>query len=310
MFEESKNSKDTKIDPSVSLRDNSFFLSYSKTSKLITALYMVTDVLDESEPIRHRLRTLGIEIITDTSLKLKNVFVLNKYRYLVGDLTRKIQEVLSLLDIAYSLGMISGMNFNILQTEFITLKKSVGESKGDPYISDILKDAEPLQKDTYTRETTYQKDISEEVFSPKGQSMGQEKTRIGVQRAEDLLKTLSEKMKEPSGKDYFYKSNTPDFNVLKNKRREEIIFIIKNKVMDNYDLDGLTLKEIKDMAKGILVSCGEKTLQRELNSMVTDGILRKTGQKRWSKYSLNNTNAFLKRTKSLLNGNGNGNGIK
>jgi hypothetical protein len=35
-----------------------------------------------------------------------------------------------------------------------------------------------------------------------------------------------------------------------------------------------------------IVSCGEKTLQRELVSMVKDGVLKKLGEKRWSRYML------------------------
>src|SRR5665647_23369 len=39
--------------------------SYTKASKLVTALYMVTDVMDKDEPIRNKLRNLGAEIISD-----------------------------------------------------------------------------------------------------------------------------------------------------------------------------------------------------------------------------------------------------
>ena len=38
-------------------------LSYTKTHKLVTALYMVTDIIDKEEPIRNKLRILGVEII-------------------------------------------------------------------------------------------------------------------------------------------------------------------------------------------------------------------------------------------------------
>jgi hypothetical protein len=35
-----------------------------------------------------------------------------------------------------------------------------------------------------------------------------------------------------------------------------------------------------------LISCSEKTLQRELVSMVKNGVLDKMGEKRWSRYFL------------------------
>ena len=40
-------------------------MSYTKTDKLITALYMVTDIIDRDEPLRNKLRTLGVEILSD-----------------------------------------------------------------------------------------------------------------------------------------------------------------------------------------------------------------------------------------------------
>ena len=74
--------------------------------------------------------------------------------------------------------------------------------------------------------------------------------------------------------------------ILKNKRREEIILAIKDKIKDKVNFDGATISDIKSIGHGVLTLCGEKTLQRELVSMVSDGVLKKTGEKRWSKYSL------------------------
>ena len=42
---------------------------------------------------------------------------------------------------------------------------------------------------------------------------------------------------------------------------------------------------IKDFAKNIK-DCSDKTIQRELISMVTSGVLKKEGERRWSKYFL------------------------
>src|SRR3989338_10874956 len=78
-----KKLKDTYKNP---LKDTSFVLSpvvppwldhsgsYSKVHKLITALYIVTDIIDKEEPIRNKLRILGIEILSDTSSMSKTLF--------------------------------------------------------------------------------------------------------------------------------------------------------------------------------------------------------------------------------------------
>jgi len=65
--------------------------------------------------------------------------------------------------------------------------------------------------------------------------------------------------------------------VVKDKgNRQEIILSLLKK---NKDLG------IKDFATSIS-GCSEKTIQRELASLVSKGLITKTGEKRWSKYSL------------------------
>ncbi|MDO8590061.1 MAG: hypothetical protein Q7R69_02215 [bacterium] len=64
-------------------------------------------------------------------------------------------------------------------------------------------------------------------------------------------------------------------SVKKNSRQGIIITLLKRKreVM------------IKDVSS-LISDCSEKTIQRELSLMVRAGILRKMGEKRWSRYTL------------------------
>ena len=97
---------------------------YSKTNKLITALYMVTDIMDKEEPLRNKLRTLGVNIISDTPpLQYSGEGRGEVFKI------RFITELISLLDIASAIGIISEMNHNILRKEFLKLKKSITEVK-------------------------------------------------------------------------------------------------------------------------------------------------------------------------------------
>lgn len=59
------------------------------------------------------------------------------------------------------------------------------------------------------------------------------------------------------------------------ERRNVIFAIVKSKVNPS----------IKDIAEGV-VGCSEKTVQRELLDMVASGLLKKEGERRWSRYSL------------------------
>ena len=61
----------------------------------------------------------------------------------------------------------------------------------------------------------------------------------------------------------------------KNERQQIILDIIK-------EIGESSIKDISDNIK----DCSEKTIQRELLSMVANGVLKKEGERRWSKYYL------------------------
>lgn len=75
-------------------------------------------------------------------------------------------------------------------------------------------------------------------------------------------------------------NNREKIDSLKAERRAEILSIIKDNGIP------ATITDIKSRARGPLASQSEKTLQRELFAMVIEGVLNKTGEKRWSRYSL------------------------
>ncbi len=64
-------------------------------------------------------------------------------------------------------------------------------------------------------------------------------------------------------------------SVKKNSRQSIIISILKRK-------REIMIKDVTPLISG----CSEKTIQRELSGMVASGVLRKVGEKRWSRYSL------------------------
>ena len=63
--------------------------------------------------------------------------------------------------------------------------------------------------------------------------------------------------------------------VKKNSRQSTIINLLKRK-------KEIMIKDVSPLIDG----CSEKTIQRELMSMVHSGTLKKVGEKRWSRYSL------------------------
>ncbi len=272
MFRDEKSLKDFRTSQEIAIKDKLISISHTKSSKLISALFMVTDIMDSTEPLRSRLRTLGVEIISDIYTKPTSV-------------ESKIQEIVSFLDIALTVNLISEMNANILRKEFLMLLESVKNylQARSGWIGDLLSEPDDVE--------TTGKLVQSESFS-RNQSLrtykGHTSTRIGVQKGSTLMKALKDIKLDVSDKSHSVVSDgSKNYDMLKKARREDIISILKT------DEQGFTITDIKIKAKGLpdkfsaLISCGEKTLQRELVSMVRDGVLKKMGEKRWSRYSIN-----------------------
>lgn len=297
MFGEEKNLKDT---PKDSIKDtlsvpvpyqaSSFGLgSYTKTNKLITALYMVTDIIDKDEPLRNKLRTLGTGIISDTYLIKQD-----HTGHTTSLMSNKVQEIMSFLDIAAAMNIISEMNCNILRKEFFELNESIlsaqaGKESMDTNKIKVLNGQVDLVE-FFANPPLLDKEgagggnslITTSPFRPssstrrRGDAKGH--TSIGVQKGSTLLKALGKIQMSNN-----LQGNTllvRDFDILKKQRRAEITNFITKKG------GNVTITDIKNGVQGSLISSSEKTLQRELVSMVKDGVLNKTGEKRWSRYFL------------------------
>ncbi len=273
MLGENKNLKDTSKDSikdtssaSTSLtmpwRDQAGY--FNKINKLITALYIVTDTMEKDEPLRLKLRTFGVEILSDIASLPKGTF---------GNLDEKITAILSLLNIAFDVRMVSEMNFNILKKEFLEMKQSIQEftKRNNAWLEEFINTSSPFQGKTeegFLKNSPHPNPL---LIKERGQEISKgQGTRIGVQKGSTLMKALNK-----------VESGNNNFEIIKKQRRESIIKIIKNKPI------GASIKDIILAVRNLGEEMGEKTLQRELVSMVKDNVLKKTGEKRWSLYFIN-----------------------
>ncbi|MCX6757896.1 MAG: hypothetical protein NTZ44_03400 [Candidatus Nomurabacteria bacterium] len=285
MLDENNNLKDSTSDVANSYRTDVslsvFNLSYKKTNKLISALYMVTDIMDREEPLRNKLRNIGSNIVSDIhTLSLKTF---TEAVQAVSVTKERISEIVSFLDIASSVGMISEMNCNILKKEFFELKQSIIDHSQNNNISlsnffaqtESISDL-PAVSDKKIDHSNGQLFKRHTPIIPPVNS--QTSTRIGVQKGSTLLRAISEKIPVVH--------NNQNFDSLKKERRDIILKIIKDMKDVHPEAGRATIKDIKDKAFGSLLSCGEKTLQRELVSMIKDKLLTRKGEKRWCKYSI------------------------
>jgi len=235
-----------------------------KTKKLTTALYMVTSFLSDNEPLKWKLRECsvllfsGISNVRNESIsEVDNVFA--EYSILVD-------EIISLLEVTTASKLISEMNYLILKKEYLILKDVINsdeymEEKSGKFIfpngffgnDNIL--PQPQEKRTILHEDEYLKKEPKTILTV----VGKQESLDTVSKGHNFNKGQNEKPMDA-----------------KVNRREVILKLFKNKKGKEF-----TIKDISHEVSG----CSEKTIQRELVSMVTEGVLKKRGERRWSRYS-------------------------
>jgi len=241
-----------------------------KTEKLVTALYLVSDCMETDDALKGKIRLLGVELLSDI-YKLSTLSPVEKQNYISISLTH-IYELLSFIEIAYTIGFISEMNTNILKKEFSGL------------VSDLKASLTKGKHFTFT--------LDEKMFElPELPSMKQSLGHTSQNFIKDKrtsFNTMSfTNNKSPlqtfqSKKTISHLPNLAD----RQDRINKIISLIKDKKDLLNNNDGVSIKDVS-LA---FTDCSEKTIQRELNSLVLKGQLKKTGAKRWSRYQLGSSN--------------------
>ena len=221
-------------------KDADFVFVHKKTEKLASAVYMVTNLFSENEPIKWMLRKKSGELMSFI-LNYKDVSESN-YADFVNSVKTRVLDLVSLLEISLKGGLISTMNFSILNREFLNLVETLNSPHSSP--------KEPIQEA-----------IPKNFFQASG---------FGSNPA---LKDNPRIMSFNPAKDTNYPTSREQF---KRSNRQNIILGLLKKKKE------LTIKDISEVIK----DCSEKTIQRELISFISAGVLKRTGERRWSKYSL------------------------
>lgn len=164
-------------------------------------------------------------------------------------LSAELLALSSILAIAKSAGLLSAMNVAILLKEVQTLLEEVAMYEEPQVALEAVPSLAEIARDA-RREPVPQ----EHVLAPSAS----QKSAMAPEAREVARK---------SG----YKGHIKD----KGNRKESILSIIESKGQS-------TIKDIAIRFRDV----SEKTIQRELIALVEDGVLKKTGERRWSTYQL------------------------
>lgn len=219
-----------------------------KVQKLTQAIYLVTSLINDNEPIKWRLREEALDILSDMTLSHDHhVSPLYKLPGLETVLL-KVNHLLSFLDVSLAANFVSEMNLLLLRKEYLLLKQSLEEKVKENNVSHLLE------------------------FSSTELSLFEQRPRLTSVALSD--RSRSEEKKPP---EYLKINQLPHKSrgIAKDSRRSVILNFLKGK-------DWTSIKDITDAVDG----CSTKTIQRELSDLVQKGVLKKKGDRRWSRYLL------------------------
>jgi hypothetical protein len=245
------------------------------------AIYMVTDSMSESEPLRVSLRVAAVDILKDdrnhSVLHLKNLLTLSAEVGIIS--TTNVQILLKAMNNMkdnvvkeYKEVDLESVFNNTLQADDIEYVPVDNEgelthvSESNPETNVITKNRSNTNPSTNTSQEIEEYSSSQSKTSPTQSTA----TYVSVFRSsaatlqEDLQRQMSQKP---------VVSTVTALDI--GARRKKILEVVRSKGQ-------VTIHEFIQSIQG----CSSKTIQRELTSLVLSGTLKKTGERRWSKYSL------------------------
>jgi len=243
-----------------------------KTEKLVTALYMVTDCMESDDALKNKLRLLGVDFLSKM-YKLSFLSPMDRYTEIPVSLAC-INEILSFIEISYTIGFISEMNTLILKKEFKDLSYQLEQYKSkDKHFSFTL---DEKMFDVGDESSVLNKNAD---FNYKGQGYLKDSYN-GQTNKRTPFNTMSFIKGHSPIENQNRKINSSHSNLAeRQERRDKILSMIKT-IPESQA--GASIKDISLAFN----DCSEKTIQRELNALVLNGKLVKTGAKRWSRYAI------------------------
>ncbi len=271
-----------------------------KSERLVTALYLVTDLMSDNEPIKHSMRKNAVTLLSSMNA-LSQLDV--KDRIIEFKMSLKaVTEITSLLHVAVTTGIVSEMNGELLMEGFRSLQLVL--EKKQPILTKEMLTID--NEESLNEETGFASAVtstSYDVLTPLNlsrfhsnsedarrshESLRQAQVLSKLETRENKGQNISDKtVNKTSGNvkdnqplhsvliENSNKGSSSSFQMRKQSRREQILALFVKGV-------DVSIKDIANRIRG----CSEKTIQRELNTLLADNLIERIGEKRWSRYLL------------------------
>ena len=234
-----------------------FNFIYNRICRISSAVFLIANSILGEDDLKGQIKNMSLKLVS-VSVGIKDSSISDSKK-MMSDIEKISLELMSLFNIASVSGFVSEMNSNILREEFNSFIKEISSFYKTIDENTSLKSlVSPINYDNNDLESNIDNNL-------KKISSVYEHNNIGKS---DLL---------ISGQDLSKKMPSDE---LKNQKRKEVRKDTIYEFIKRHENSS-----IKDILPNI-VGCSEKTIQRELISLINEGKIRKIGERRWSKYSV------------------------
>lgn len=242
--------------PSLAIFSNQkdLLFQFRKTERIVAALYIVTSILSDREPIKYEIRGLGTELVRE----VLSFRILPQDEKKTREVTTRVARLISLLDLAHISGLLPLAHFASLKRELIVFFEAI-EKRGSSGLVSLQSSVIP--------ESFFNSPLPRDVG--KGQSMSFK--NVHYEGGESQKKSvLYEARDSTSPKGQFSRSLA-----IQNGRKSRIMALLREK-------GRVSIKDISEVIR----DCSTKSIQRLLSDLVRVGVLQTEGEKRWTRYTL------------------------
>lgn len=235
----------------------------NRVQRIVSALYMVSDLIDANDPIRNEIRGLSVRLSSMVEgLVIENISLAKKT---ITESQNYIDRIVNLLTVAVSIGFVSDMNFKIIFESLSFVRNDLNDKYGQ-------------LNALSTHASSFHNRAIQEFVLPKNITHDTQIKTPAVEKKQETIKTLEtkdvivQKKTQIIPQKHSVDTNTSS-RVVHSQRDTKVLQIVKDKGPVSV---GEVAQEFPETS--------EKTIQRILIKMLEEGIISKTGEKRWSRY--------------------------
>lgn len=240
--------------------------AYSRAERIVSALHLLTNHVPQEEPVRYVARKAGLGLLSGILSLRDEMRVSNSSKTRV--VQASIRELISLIRMLAISGFTSFQNSEVVLEALDELGNFLNVSQRSSLSENLSLRREDLMSGSLSMDRSFS-----HTSAVRTSSLSQTQSGTSVSDIKDIDSVKDINIKDKTRHPVRKTENVE--GVETRVRSQEIIGILQS---------GGELG-IRDIASN-LTEYSEKMIQRELSSLVEKQLVKKTGVKRWSRYSL------------------------